>query len=872
MTAPVAHTGAGNVTTATNGASSSITVSKPANVANGDVLVAVLNSSVTGGTWDTVPAGWTQGAIYSATRNTAFFTKPIPSAAAETATDYTWHTSGGSGRIGALIFRATGVDGTTPIEAAGSGVGAGTSSIVDPAVTAVSSEALLIAAFSSYLNTGTANAITKPGSMTNVGGWSVTSGTPASASSVHLVAFETLSASGSTGTRTATVSPSGTGAAGLMVTLKPGSVAPPPTSPEAQTAAGDVSTATVASSAVVRVDRPANVTDDDLLVCTLFHRNSGPIFSTFPPGWTPLPVAYTANGVLCAFWRYVTDAAGEPDVYTWRSPNGSGRAAAVLFRITGAAPPDPDGGPIDSYGTPTGSGTSSIVAPATTVLGPAALLIGCYATTASSPTAPVISTPSGMDSVAGVSVVTGSAAAYLKVATQELSSAGSSGTRTAAVSPSAGSAAAVLFAIAPPDYGTAQDPELIGRLTGGVTASAAKVTAVTKFTTAVRFARSASPSLTSPTYTSSAAPDRDGIAAATFSGLSANTLYYWGVELDGTLNTTDVSTFRTLPTAGTATSFSFAAGSCADTGSNATSFSDAAARTGPTGLPARFFAHLGDMHYQDIGVDDPAWALACWLNAIAQTNQQALYEAAPLAYTWSDHDFGGSNVAADSPAAAAAQAGYRRLFPAYTLPGDGVGIYQSWQIGRVLFVLTDGRSYMDPIAATDNASKSKLGTTQKAWWKDQVITSGVGLVVWLHEDAWHNSSTFTGDDTWSAFTTERAELAAYLTAHQVPLLYVHGDVHALSHDDGSHVAGRFPLVSVSPLDQTTFIGNGLLTSGFVPDPVSTSAKSQQYGWFDILDDGVQIVVRFYGISAGAVVLRAEMSWGINRHIGWGLPL
>lgn len=869
MAAPVAHVAAGDVTTATDPSNGNITCSKPANVASGDVLVAVVYSTVGGGTWDTVPAGWTQGALANSSRTLGVFTKPIPSAASETATDYTWHNSGGAGRIGALIFRATGVSGDQPIDAVGAPVASGTSTIVDPAVTAVSSEALLIGAFVSNIASGTPTAVTKPASMTNVGGWNVSSGTNAS---TGLICFETLSATGSTGTRTATVSPSGANAFGLMITLNPGTVAAPPDPPVAHASTGDVSSVTVSSSPTLRVPKPPNVADNDLLIGVLLHRNSGPAFTTLPPGWKPWPVAYTANGVLAAYWRYVDNAATEPDAYTWRSPNGSARGAVAMFRVTGAAPPDASGGPVDSYGATVGSGTSSIVAPAATVGAPAALLIGCFGTTSSSTTPATVTAPSGMTEAAGVPVVTGTAAAYLEVATQQLTVSGSSGAKTATVSPDAGSAAGFLLAVAPPGYGTAEPAELLGRLTGGVTQTTVKVAAVTRFCSSVRFARSTSPDLSSPTYSSAATPDRDGIATATLSSLSADTQYFWGVELDGTLDTAHVSSFRTLPTAGTATSFSFAAASCGDTNSNADSFADAASRTGPTGRPARFIAHLGDMHYQDIGLDDDAWVLGAWLNVLSQSNQQALYASAPLAYTWSDHDFSGPNTDASGAAAPAVQAVYRRLFPSYALPGDGAGIYQSWQIGRVLFVMTDGRSYMDPITKTDDSSKTKLGATQKAWLKTQLVTAGVGLVVWLHEDAWHNRTTFPGDDTWSAYSAERQELADYITAHNVPLLYVHGDVHALSHDDGSHVPGGFPLVSASPWDQTTFIGNGLLTSGFVPDPVSASVKSQQYGWFDVLDDGTQIVVRFLGIASGSVALRAEMSWGIRRHIGWGVPL
>ncbi|MDL4812826.1 alkaline phosphatase D family protein [Actinomadura opuntiae] len=866
MTPPVVHTGAGDFTVATDPSNGNITCGKPPNTSSGDVLIAVLNSTIAS-TWDIVPEGWTQGAIVNTTRTTSVFYKAIPSAAAETATDYHWHLAGGAGRIGALIFRATGVDGEDPIDAVGAG-GAGTAAIVDPAVIAESAEAVLLAVFCSYIASGSPTAITKPNGMTNVGGWSVTTGTN---STTCLVTYETLAAAGDSGTRTAAVAPAGANGTGLMVTLKPGTVAQPPPAPVAHFGADDVSTVAVSSSPLLRVPKPPATTDGDLLVGVLQHRNSGPVFSTVPPGWTPWPVAYNANGILAAYWKRVDDAAGEPDVYTWRSPNGSARGAAVVFRVTGAAAPGPEGGPVDSVGAATGAGTDSITAPPVDISAPAALLLACFATTASNTTPPAVTAPDGMQEVAAVPVVTGSASAFLQVSALELMASGSSGARTAAVSPSAGSAAGFLLAVAPPGYGTAQPPQLLGRLTGGVTAEAARVTAVTKFAGSVRFACSMSPDLSSPTFTPSVVPDRDGIAAGEFSGLSADTVYHWAVELDGALNIVDVSRFRTLPDAGAPASFSFAAGSCADTNSNAASFADAAARVGPTGAPPLFVAHLGDMHYQDIGADDRAWVLAAWLNAIGQPNQQALYGAAPLAYTWSDHDFGGPNVAASSPAAPAVQSVYRRLFPSHPLPGDGVGIYQSWQVGRVRFILTDGRSYMDPITAPDNADKSKLGPVQKAWWKEQVTAPGAGLVVWLHEDGWHNASTFGGDDTWSAYATERRELADYITEHQVPLLYVHGDVHALSYDDGSHVPGRFPLISVSPWDQTTFIGNGGLTGGVVPTPQSPSVKAQQYAWFDVLDDGAQILVRYLGVSGGQVVQRMDFSWGIDRRTGWGVP-
>jgi hypothetical protein len=215
--APVAQTGAGNVTTATVGASTSggVTIAKPANVADGDLLVAVVNHANSGGSYSTVPSGWTAGTTHNTNRTSGVWYKAVPSAAAETATDYTWATSDtGSGRMGGLIVRITGADLDDPWDAAGSW----SPSLTAPAVTAVDGDALLLGAFWSYIAGTTPNAVSAPSGMSSVGGWSVSP----SSSTTHLLASEDLAAAGSTGSRTATATPSGSSALGVLFTIKPG--------------------------------------------------------------------------------------------------------------------------------------------------------------------------------------------------------------------------------------------------------------------------------------------------------------------------------------------------------------------------------------------------------------------------------------------------------------------------------------------------------------------------------------------------------------------------------------------------------------------------------------------------------------------------
>lgn len=213
MAPPAAHTGAGNVTTATAGAAATVTVTKPANTANGDLLVAVLNQSNSSGTWTTVPAGWTSppSGIFTTNRTSGIWSKPVPSAAAETATDYTWAATGaGSARIGGLICRVTGADLAAPWAV----VGTWQAALGATGVTTLQSDCLLLGAFWSYI-AAAANVVSPPPGMTSVGGWSVS---PAS-STTHLLAAEDRPTAGATGSRTATAAPAGASALSVLAAI-----------------------------------------------------------------------------------------------------------------------------------------------------------------------------------------------------------------------------------------------------------------------------------------------------------------------------------------------------------------------------------------------------------------------------------------------------------------------------------------------------------------------------------------------------------------------------------------------------------------------------------------------------------------------------
>ena len=216
--AAVVQTGTGNVTTINGQNVTSVTVAKPANTADGDLFLALVYHRNSGATL-TAPSGWTwakQDAV-NATYGVAY--KAIPSASAETATSYTFSTSGGSGRMTTGLVRVTGADLTTPLDATGTTSGTtGTTSLTMPSMNAGVAGALLVAV---ETNNGgsTVSAFTPDPAMTGIAQINVK--TPDGTGSCNTqFAQQQLSATGATGTRTCSMSPAANNSSGFLMTVK----------------------------------------------------------------------------------------------------------------------------------------------------------------------------------------------------------------------------------------------------------------------------------------------------------------------------------------------------------------------------------------------------------------------------------------------------------------------------------------------------------------------------------------------------------------------------------------------------------------------------------------------------------------------------
>lgn len=289
--------------------------------------------------------------------------------------------------------------------------------------------------------------------------------------------------------------------------------------------------------------------------------------------------------------------------------------------------------------------------------------------------------------------------------------------------------------------------------------------------------------------------------AITVNGLSPDTEYPFSVFEDGVLvytsngsrdNDVEYPHLRTHPLIGTA--FSVAWTSCIQLQSGS-----------PVMIRMRKDASIlavimyGDTPY----ADDPGatwWGLtwttitvdpsfANWSKTFEAWHRnylvQRLLRGVELIRGWNDHEimdngspddaFYVSNLATARSVMAAWSVGN----PANTDPGIDVGaLYFRWVAGPIEHFVLDTQSYKSAISATDNASKTLYGATQKQWLKDYAAASAAGFKA---IGSGYRLGTALTDhaDGPKSYQTEEAELLTYFEA--VACSYWHeGDFHAVS--------------------------------------------------------------------------------------------
>ena len=323
--------------------------------------------------------------------------------------------------------------------------------------------------------------------------------------------------------------------------------------------------------------------------------------------------------------------------------------------------------------------------------------------------------------------------------------------------------------------------------------------------------------------------------------LKGDTEYEYTISTGSNKKKNVKGSFKTFPQG--AVSFKIALGACAETGSESRIFTEI------KNQDPLFYLQLGDMHYGDIADNCSHSFDSVYHKVFTSATQSALYRKVPLAYMWDDHDFGPNNSGLDNPCRKEALAAYRKYIPHYPLAfNDPQGpVSQVFEVGRVVFVLSDLRSQKDKPSYNQcerTKQGSNFGTEDHLLWFFDVMKQAKSegkVVAWVNSIPWINmpggpNYKCNEVDNWGGYPEERQLIANFIKENNIQIFILSGDAHMIAIDDGTnsdYATGKGAPIKVfqtGALDRPGSYKGGPYSHGY-------KASGGQYGVMDVIDIG-----------------------------------
>ena len=194
------------------------------------------------------------------------------------------------------------------------------------------------------------------------------------------------------------------------------------------------------------------------------------------------------------------------------------------------------------------------------------------------------------------------------------------------------------------------------------------------------------------------------------------------------------------------------------------------------------FRHMGQRLPIFMMADDHEWPGDDWDHSLAKANDlrtiastQADVDAifntgniARIAYAMGNPVNNDSDAYAEKPPAADPNTPVSQYPPRYF----------RWRVANTEFFVLDCISHRSVASAVDDASKTMLGSVQKAWLKAHLLASTATFKVILSGKKTMPKGSNENLDSWAVYTTERNELFDFIKTNGITgVIWLTGDTH-----------------------------------------------------------------------------------------------